>query len=74
MTSPVAQVLGVQAESEQSERDRQAAVLAEAARRTNSPSDRLAYAWDQSLIAHPEWCSTDADYPGWTPGAKQVTA
>lgn len=49
-------------------------VRAEAFARTHSPSDRLAYAWDQSLIAHPEWCSTDADYPGWTPGAKQVTA
>lgn len=35
---------------------------------TNSPSDRIAYAWDLELLAHPEWCSTDADYPNWTPG------
>lgn len=34
---------------------------------THSPSDALAYRLDAVLVAHPEWCSTDADYPDWTP-------
>jgi hypothetical protein len=66
MTTPTAQSLGVQAESEQAEQDRRA-VLQEAAGRTHSPSDQLAYRMDLLLIEHPEWCSTDADYPDWTP-------
>ncbi|MFJ6239832.1 hypothetical protein ACIQH0_37900, partial [Streptomyces griseus] len=33
--------------------------------RTNSPSDRIAYANDLFLLTHPEACSTDADYPEW---------
>lgn len=33
--------------------------------RTNSPSDRIAYANDLFLLTHPELCSTDADYPEW---------
>ncbi|MER6601111.1 hypothetical protein [Streptomyces parvus] len=32
--------------------------------RTNSPSDRIAYANDLFLLTHPEACSTGADYPG----------
>jgi hypothetical protein len=60
--------MGALAESEQAERDRQAiALLAKAARKSESPSDQLAYRMDMLLVAHPEWCSTDADYPGWTP-------
>lgn len=43
-------------------------ILRDAAARTCSPSDRLAYALDTYLITHPEVCSTAADYPGWTPG------
>jgi hypothetical protein len=69
MTTPTALSLGAQAEDEQAERDRLAvAVLVEAAARTHSPSDRLAYSMDQALVTHPEWCSTNADYPDWTPG------
>ncbi|WP_326739093.1 hypothetical protein [Streptomyces sp. NBC_01022] len=33
--------------------------------KTHSPSDRIAYANDLYLLAHPEACSTDADYPDW---------
>ncbi|KQX27482.1 hypothetical protein ASD97_24580 [Streptomyces sp. Root63] len=33
--------------------------------KTNSPSDRIAYANDLFLLTHPEACSTDADYPEW---------
>ena len=43
-------------------------VLQAAMAATHSPSDRIAYALDVALLEHPEWCSTDADYPGWTPG------
>lgn len=43
-------------------------VLAEAFSRSHSPSDRIAYAWDDQLVDHPEWCATDTDYPDWTPG------
>jgi len=43
-------------------------VLSEAFARTHSPSDALAYAMDQVLLDHPEFCSTDATYPNWTPG------
>ncbi|WPO70257.1 hypothetical protein [Streptomyces sp. KN37] len=39
--------------------------LRQAAARTHSPSDRIAYALDQQLLIHPEACSTDATYPGW---------
>ncbi|BBC30067.1 hypothetical protein SGFS_013610 [Streptomyces graminofaciens] len=39
-----------------------------AAARSNSPSDRIAYALDEWLVQHPEApVSTNADYPGWTP-------
>ncbi|MFI6140391.1 hypothetical protein ACIBCC_19650 [Streptomyces griseus] len=33
--------------------------------RTNSPSDRIAYANDLFLLTHPEACATDDDYPEW---------
>jgi len=50
-------------------RQRACQTLWEARLRTNSPSDRVAYAFDVDLIEHPEWpVSTEADYPGWTPG------
>lgn len=42
--------------------------LREAAARTHSPSDRIAYALDAYLITHPGTCSTPDTYPGWTPG------
>lgn len=41
------------------------ACFLQAAERTNSPSDRLAYLLDAELVRHPEVCATDADYPGW---------
>lgn len=44
-------------------------VLADAAMRSSSPSDRIAYALDGWLITHPDApVSTDLDYPNWTPG------
>lgn len=49
-------------------RQRACQVLAEAAARTESPSDRLAYVHDAWLLTHPEACSTSADYPNWQPG------
>lgn len=42
-------------------------VLSEARSKSHSPSDRLAYAYDQYLITHPAACATGDDYPGWTP-------
>ncbi|WP_103512968.1 hypothetical protein [Streptomyces sp. SM13] len=33
--------------------------------RTNSPSDRIAYANDLFLLTHPEACATEDDYPEW---------
>ncbi|WP_306317311.1 MULTISPECIES: hypothetical protein [unclassified Streptomyces] len=46
-----------------------AAILLEAAARTNSPSDRIAYRLDGWLVTHPDApISTEADYPNWTPG------
>ncbi|MEU8829427.1 hypothetical protein [Streptomyces sp900116325] len=36
---------------------------------THSPSDALAYRLDLFLVTHPDApVSTEADYPGWTPG------
>jgi hypothetical protein len=50
-------------------RQRACQVLAEAAEHSSSPSDRIAYALDGWLVRHPEApLSSDADYPGWTPG------
>ncbi|MBT2429385.1 hypothetical protein J7F02_28165 [Streptomyces sp. ISL-112] len=43
--------------------------------RTNSPSDRIAYAHDLFLLTHPGLCSTDADYPEWAADlAEQIRA
>lgn len=43
-------------------------VLVEAAKsHKHSPSLRLAYREALRLWDHPEWCSTEADYPGWVP-------
>ncbi|MFG3136045.1 hypothetical protein ACGFZA_07460 [Streptomyces sp. NPDC048211] len=42
--------------------------------KTFSPSDRIAYANDLYLLAHPEACSTDADYPEWAAGLALQTA
>lgn len=50
-------------------RQRACQTLADAAAHSQSPSDRLAYAMDAWLVTHPDApLSTDADYPGWTPG------
>ncbi|RCH70537.1 hypothetical protein DT019_03335 [Streptomyces sp. SDr-06] len=49
-------------------RQRARQVLETALTKTASESDRIAYAGDLFLIAHPEACSTDADYPNWQPG------
>lgn len=35
---------------------------------SHSPSDRIAYRLDVALLEHLERVSTEADYPGWTPG------
>lgn len=44
-------------------------VLADAAKRTASPSDRIAYALDEWLMERPDVpLSTDADYPNFHPG------
>ena len=46
-----------------------AAILLEAAARTLSPSDRIGDSYAAWLVTHPDApISTDADYPGWTPG------
>lgn len=50
-------------------------ILHAAAARSNSPSDRIAYALDEWLVRHPEApVSTEANYPGWTPTASKETA
>jgi len=50
-------------------RQRACQILDEAAARTTSLSGRAAYLLDGWLVRHPEVpVSTDADYPGWTPG------
>ncbi|WP_263165458.1 hypothetical protein [Streptomyces sp. SCSIO ZS0520] len=42
------------------------AILSDAAARSHSPSDRLAYALDAFLVTHPDApVSTVADYPEW---------
>lgn len=42
-----------------------ATTLHAAAERTHSPSDRIAYAFDEWLVTHPKTpVSTDADYAG----------
>lgn len=51
-----------------------AEVLVRAMEATYSPSDRIAYALDARLLAHPGCCSTDADYPGWVPGQHAAVA
>lgn len=53
------------------ERDRRVAALTlrQAAARTTSPSDRLAYSLDEWFVRHPDVpLSTDADYPDFHPG------
>jgi len=44
--------------------------------KTNSPSDRIAYAHDLFLLTHPGLCSSDADYPEWAANdlAEQIRA
>jgi hypothetical protein len=50
-------------------RQRAAQDFLEAGALTLSPSDRIAFALDARLVAHPSApVSTDADYPNWTPG------
>ncbi|MFF0736807.1 hypothetical protein ACFYVK_35000 [Streptomyces chartreusis] len=59
----------VEAEAERiwAERERRVAALyfRQAATRTASPSDRIAFALDAHLIREQVPVSTDADYPGW---------
>ncbi|WP_019358040.1 hypothetical protein [Streptomyces sp. AA1529] len=55
-----------QAADEQYEADCQ--TLRDAMKGATSDADRSVYALDLYLLAHPEACHTDADYPGWTPG------
>ena len=51
---------------------RRIACLLVARVRSNSPSDRLAYAMDVWLIEHPEApVSTNDTYPNWTPGGTE---
>ncbi|SDL29075.1 hypothetical protein [Streptomyces indicus] len=47
------------------ELERELATLRAARARTLSESQRIAYANDEDLVAHPEWSSQAADYPGW---------
>ena len=50
----------------QLEADIRALTLRQAAARSHSPSDRLAYALDEWLVTHTEApVSTAADYPEW---------
>ncbi|MFE9777798.1 hypothetical protein ACFYPA_06525 [Streptomyces sp. NPDC005775] len=46
------------------EQELAAEVLIRARAASPSPSDRIAYANDLYLLAHPEVCAVDADYPG----------
>jgi hypothetical protein len=47
-------------------RQRACQLLAEAANRSKSPSDRIAYALDEWLVTHPDAKVTQlADYPAW---------
>lgn len=48
-------------------------VLMAAFAASHSPSDRIAYRLDAELLAHPELCSTAADYPDWTPDGAVAT-
>lgn len=64
---PTAPLPVVEAEAERlwAERDRRIAAVhfRQAAERTNSPSDRIAFSHDAWLVTHPEACATEADYP-----------
>ncbi|WP_405548828.1 hypothetical protein [Streptomyces microflavus] len=42
--------------------------------KTNSPSDRIAYANDLFLLTHPEACATEADYPEWPAQVAEIIA
>jgi len=42
--------------------------MRDAMKTATSECERSVYALDLYLLAHPEACHTDADYPGWTPG------
>jgi hypothetical protein len=46
------------------QREAAAASFRQAAERTHSPSDRLAFSYDAWLVTHPDACAKDADYPG----------
>jgi hypothetical protein len=37
----------------------------QAAAKTHSPSDQIAFRLDAWLVTHPTACATSADYPGW---------
>lgn len=42
-----------------------AAAFEQAAARTASPSDQIAFRLDAWLVTHPTACATSADYPDW---------
>ncbi|MDF2707046.1 MAG: hypothetical protein K0R62_2698 [Nonomuraea muscovyensis] len=42
-----------------------AASFEQAATRTASPSEQIAYRLDAWLVTHPDVCATAADYPDW---------
>ncbi|MER5584053.1 hypothetical protein ABT090_20775 [Streptomyces asoensis] len=60
-------VVAAEAERLWAERDRRIAALQfeQAAARTHSPSEQVAFRLDAWLVKHPEACATAADYPGW---------
>ena len=51
-----------------------AAAFEQAAARTHSPSEQIAYRLDAWLVTHPGACSTDQDYPGWAEHIAQLQA
>lgn len=59
---PLAQV---EADAKRLNKKTPAEVLRKAMAKTASESDRIAYANDLYLLAHPEACSSDDDYPDW---------
>ncbi|MGW0904930.1 hypothetical protein [Streptomyces sp. NPDC002853] len=48
--------------------------LRQAAAHSHSPSDRIAYALDERLVAHMDEEPTEADYPGWAEHIAALTA
>ncbi|MEU9310925.1 hypothetical protein [Streptomyces sp. NPDC048256] len=59
--------VAAEAERMWAERDRRVAALhfEQAAARTASPSDQIAFHLDAWLVKHPDACATADDYPDW---------